>query len=225
MARRFLNFASKKRTAFLYLAVLVVTSLLIFLLGQRISGEKITSFVKGVGVWAPLVYILLIVSTQIIAPLSGTPIIFAGYELFGDRLQLYDYFAVIISGIANFWIARRFGRDLVLKMVGKKEMGKVDSFVEDYGVKTLIFLRVFQGHLHDFISYAYGLTKMSFYPYFTITVLGRIPWLLFWQFFVFPRVDNVTEFTLWYLLTLVPLFIVSWLFLKYDRRKKWWFFG
>jgi uncharacterized membrane protein YdjX (TVP38/TMEM64 family) len=218
--KKFLKVGSKRKSALLYLAIIVIGSLLVFLLGRGISEEEVTSFVRGAGIWAPLVYVTLIALTHIVAPLSGTPILFAGYALFGDRLQLYDYFAVIISGVTNFWIAKRFGRELVLRLVGKKEMGKVDRFVEDYGVRTLIFLRVFQGHLHDFISYAYGLTKMSFYPYFTISVLGRIPWLLFWQFYIFPRVDSVTEFTLWYLLTLVPLFVVSWLFLSYQKRRK-----
>ena len=215
---------SKNKHTTFYVALLVLFSVLVFLLGRGISEEEVASFVRGAGFWAPLVYVGLISLTHILAPLSGTPIIFAGYALFEDRLQLYDYFAAIISGVANFWIARKFGREIVFRLVGKKEMGKVDRFVEDYGTKTLIFLRIFQGHLHDFISYAYGLTKMNFYPYFTISVLGRIPWLLFWQFYIFPRVESVAEFTLWYVLTLVPLFAVSWLFISYNKKKKRKFF-
>ena len=35
---------------------------------------------------------------------------------------------------------------------------------------------------------------------------------------------SVAEFTLWYLLTLVPLFAVSWLFISYNKKKKRKFF-
>ena len=125
----------------------------------------------------------------------------------------------MLSATVNFWIAKKLGRNLVAKLFGKKDMNKIDQFTEDFGVKSLIFLRIYQGHLVDFISYAYGLTSMKFTSYIVITVLAPIPWLLLWQFYIFPRVNNISDFTTWFLVTLMPFLLISWFFFRYKRKK------
>lgn len=208
----------RKRLIF-YLLLFIIISLCIYLLGLRIKPEEIKPWIEKTGFWAPIIYIFLTSLTFIIAPLSGTPIFLAGYLLFRSRVQIYSYFAAFLSAAVNFWIARIWGRGWVVKMVGKKNMEKVDQFTQNYGIKSLIFLRVLQGHLHDFISYAYGLTDMKFLPYMVVTILTPIPWILLWQLFLFKRIRNIGEFTIWWGATLVPLFIISGFFVsKYRKR-------
>lgn len=185
----------------------------LFWLSRNLTPRQIELFLEKFGFSAPLMYILVMASTQIAAPISGTVIYFAGFVLFGSRAQLYNYLATIFTAATNFWIARKWGRGLVKKLVGQKSLSKVDQFSQNYGFKTLIFLRVFQGNLHDFISYAYGLTKMKFKSYMVVSLLAPIPWLIVWQVFIFPRIENLAQFTAWYGLTLIPLLLVSVFFL------------
>ncbi len=202
-----------------YLFFFIVVSLGIFYLGTRIKPEDITGFIEKTGFWAPIIYIFMMASTFIVAPLSGTPIFLAGYVLFRSKIQIYTYFAALFAATVNFWIARRWGRKLVTKLVGKGNIEKIDQFTEDYGVKSLILLRLLQGHLHDFISYAYGLTNMRFIPFIIISALTPIPWLLLWQLYLFKRIKDIKEFTIWWLATLIPFFIISGLFaLKYKKK-------
>jgi len=210
---------SRKKKLISYITILVIVSLVIYWSGSRVKSKDIINLVEQAGIWAPLVYIILFALTHIIAPLSGTPVYFAGYVLFKNRIQIYTYLATMLSATVNFWIARKLGRDLVAKLLGKKDMNKIDQFTEDFGVKSLIFLRLFQGHLVDFISYAYGLTSIKFTSYIVITVLAPIPWLLLWQFYIFPRVNNIGDFTTWFLVTLMPFLLISWLFFRYKKRK------
>ena len=215
-----MKLTSKKKRLIRYLAFLILISILVYWLGRSVTSEDILNIVKQAGFWAPLVYIILFALTHIIAPLSGTPIYFAGYAFFANKVQIYTYLATMLSATVNFLIARQWGRRLIGKLVGKKDMSQIDQFIEDYGVRTLIFLRIFQGHLVDFISYASGLTNMKFVPYITITVLAPIPWLLLWQFYIFPRVEDIGDFTIWHVATLIPLFIISWLYIRYKSRRK-----
>lgn len=202
-----------------YLFLFVVISLGVYRLGLRVKVEDITSLIQKAGFWAPVTFILIMALTYIIAPLSGAPAFFAGFILFKNRVQIYNYFAVLLAATINFWIARKWGRSLVSKFVGRKNVEKVDQFTKDYGVRSLILLRLFQGHFHDFISYAYGLTNMRYAPFIIISALTPIPWLLFWQFYVFKRVQNITDFTIWFVATLIPFFIISFFFASKLRKK------
>lgn len=202
-----------------YIVILLLLCLSIFFLGSRVSQEQIQELVQRAGIFGPIIYILLFASTHIIAPLSGTPIFFAGYAVFGEWIQVYTYLATLLSATISFWISRIWGRKLVQRFVGKDELVKMDEFTEKYGIKSLIFLRAFSGHLVDFISYAYGLTNIKFLPYILITAIAPLPWLLFWQFFIFPRVKNIGDFTIWWIVTLIPLIVVSWLFFKFQSGK------
>lgn len=208
----------KNKKIGLYLFFLIVVSLGIYYLGSRIRLEDITRVVEDAGVWAPVLYSLILTLTYVIAPLSGTPVFLAGYFLFGRNVQFLNYFACLLGAVINFWIARRFGRGVVSKLVGERNISKVDRFTENYGVKSLIFLRLLQGQFHDFIAYAYGLTNMKFVPYFIVSVLAPIPWFLLWYFYIFNQIENVRDLSLWLLITVAPFFVISAFLIRKLRK-------
>lgn len=202
-----------------YLLIFLAIFSAIFLLGTRISKETIINAVQKTGMWAPLIFILINTATLVIAPLSGTPVIFAGYALFGKLVAPYIYLADILSAVINFWISRLWGRKLVSKLVGKKGLAKIDEFTKNYGVSSLIFLRVLQSNVTDFVSYAYGLTNMKFSTYIIISVLGQLPNFLLWQF-LFQKIRNMKEFIFWWVVTLIPLGLISIFFaIKYKAKQ------
>lgn len=209
---------TEKKKVLWYLILIVVVSVAFSVWGTRLDPKVIETIVQKAGLLGPLVFILLITLCQVFAPVSGTPIFFAGYLMFNNRVQFYNYLAYLIASYINFTISRKWGRRWVIKLVGRDDMSRVDSFTKSYGVKSLIFLRVFQGYLSDFISYAYGLTNISFKKYFVVSIFAPIPWLLFWHLFIFPRTENLIDFSLWFLITLVPLFVISWFYWKYLNR-------
>lgn len=203
-----------------YLVVIIILSVALSILGDKIDSNKIINFVARFGIFGPLVFIILLSINQIIAPLSGTPIYIAGYLAFGNIVVLYNYFSYLLAAVVNFFISRKWGRKWVIKLVGNDDMAKVDSFVKDQGIIMLIFLRALQSHISDFVSYAYGLTKMKFRTYIVISAVAPIPWLLFWKYIVLPNVDDVSDFTVWFFITMVPLFVISALYVKYNKRRK-----
>lgn len=203
-----------------YLVVIVTLSVALSILGDKIDSNKIINFVARFGIFGPLVFIILLSINQIIAPLSGTPIYIAGYLAFGNIVVLYNYFSYLLAAVVNFFISRKWGRKWVIKLVGNDDMDKVDSFVKDQGIFMLIFLRALQSHISDFVSYAYGLTKMKFRTYIVISAVAPIPWLLFWKHIVLPNVDDISDFTVWFFITMIPLFVISALYIKYNKRRK-----
>jgi len=145
---------------------------------------------------------------------------FVGYYAYGRNVIFLTTVAAYLSFYINFWIARKWGRPIIQRLVGKDNMTKVDSLTSDYGLVYLFLLRVFQGSVHDFLSFAVGLTSMKFSHYIIVSTLAIIPGTALW-YYLSGFVSTPAGFTL---LTFGILGVFSVLFLvgskiHYKRRK------
>ncbi|MBI3887724.1 TVP38/TMEM64 family protein [Candidatus Microgenomates bacterium] len=116
---------------------------LIYTFSQFVPESDIRNFIKTAGPFGPIVIILGILLTNIIAPLGAGPFLFAGFLAYGKEVVWLSYISAVLASIINFWLARRYGRNLVEKLAGKEPLEKVDSFTNKYGLVTLTFLLVF----------------------------------------------------------------------------------
>jgi uncharacterized membrane protein YdjX (TVP38/TMEM64 family) len=199
----------------------VALFVLVFFLSQLIPEETARRFIVAAGPWGPLVVLLLFLSTYVIAPLNGSPILFAGYYAYGINVIFLATLAGIISFVINFWIARNWGRDFIEKLVGARNIKKIDRLTENYGLVSLFFLRFLQGGLHDFVSYAAGITSMRFAPYMIVSLLAEIPGTALWYYIV-SRVGSPAAFTVvtWIMaISLSVLFFLSVLLIQKTKKK------
>ena len=164
------------------LVVMGTLSVLIYLVSSAVPENEIRTLVEGAGVYGPIVIILLFWITNFLAPLSGSPILLTGMFLFGQQIIAYSLIATFIASITNFWASRLWGRDVVEKLAGSEELERIDQLTEDYGLRTLLILRLILWQYHDVVSYLFGLTKISFRQYLLISTLGTIPGAIFWWF-------------------------------------------
>lgn len=176
------------------LIIIVVIFLVIYLVGSRIPEETIRLFVEKAGPFGPLLIIFLLWSTNIVAPLSAAPFLFAGFYLFDKMVIVYSLTAAFFASITNFWIAKIWGRRVVEKLAGTDGLKKIDYLAENYGPKTLFIFRLILWGYHDVISYAFGLTKINFTQYLIISTLGTIPGSLLW-YFLSSKITNAVTFT------------------------------
>ena len=167
----------------LILVILAISGVLLY--AQKAIGlERIRQVVSGAGVWGPVIFVFLVLLTHVFAPIQGSPVVILGFGLFGKWAVIYLYLATVVSSIANFWIARKLGREVVMKLVGKGAMAKVDHIAVHEGAKMLIIMRFFQGWITDYISYAAGFTSIKFATYYLISLVVPLPWtVLMFLFF------------------------------------------
>jgi len=126
--------------------------------------EKIEVFLRSLGFFGPLAYILIVFISTIISPLGCVFLWPFALLAWGFPLPaVYTSFGAIVGAAANFWIARKFGRPIIEKLITKKGMEIVDMISLKEGLKALFFLRLY-------VSYAAGLKKIHFIPYFLITI-------------------------------------------------------
>lgn len=165
-----------------------------FLQGLIISNrQEFTNWLSGFGPFVVLVYILLQAATVIFAPLGGFFLVVAMIALFGPAFALtIGYLVTAPCYLLNFYLARRYGRPLVEKIIGTVTIKKIDHYVQDAGTLTLIILRLFQGGNFDYLSYGLGLTKISFRAFALVNFLVGIPGTLI-SYFVITRFDNLAS--------------------------------
>ena len=145
----------------------VIISSAWFLLGNK----DLISAISRSGPWAPLLLIILKVSTIVVSPLGGTPIYFAVPALFGFwPAFFYLVIADAIGYSAVFWISRLYGRKIMNRMLNDEQIQWADKMLKYMGNwKGLTIIRVIFAPFADTISYAAGLTKIPFKEYFWAT--------------------------------------------------------
>jgi uncharacterized membrane protein YdjX (TVP38/TMEM64 family) len=141
-----------------------------------IGVERLRQMIDDAGPFAPLVYIGIKIVTYVAAPLSSGPLQLSAGVFFGLVPGiLYTLLAEVIGGSIDFWLARRFGRPVVERLVGKEDMPRIDRFIT--GIvdwKTLVYARVFLSSFYDFISYAVGFSKLSYRTYLIVSIFAGI---------------------------------------------------
>jgi uncharacterized membrane protein YdjX (TVP38/TMEM64 family) len=181
-----------------------------------VTSPLFQQYVAGLGILAPLIVIVYTVISHVFAPVSGSPGVLLGFALYGViNGTILLYIASLISATINFYIARKLGRKWTERLAGKKSMEDIDKFVETSGTKVLIISRVFGFPIYEVISYAAGLTKMSFNRYLTITaVFGAIPSVIFVLFFKDTDFTKPANMIMW----LGILIIVGVIFTYFLRK-------
>ena len=152
--------------------------------GVYLQSYEVQNFINQTGIFAPLVFSVLYLATLVFAPITGFPFWITSVGLFGIlKTVIMVYFLSIIGAVVNFYIARKLGRPILLKLVGDNGIKKIDKLSKNFGIEVLILARLFQGFIFEWISYASGLTNINFKKYFLITVFASIPLNLVSLFF------------------------------------------
>jgi uncharacterized membrane protein YdjX (TVP38/TMEM64 family) len=140
-----------------------------------LEAEDVKDWVSGFGALAPLVYIALLAATIIFSPLPSVPVDIAGGLAFGWALAtVYTVIGGMIGATVNFYLARWLGRGFVARKIGRQAMGQIDTLAERTGFKFVFAARLLPLFNFDWVSYAAGLTLISFRTYAVASVLGML---------------------------------------------------
>lgn len=136
----------------------------------------VKEFVQSYGAYAALVSFGLMILQSVAAPLPAFLITFANANLFGWWKGALLSWASAMAGAAFcFYIARILGRDAAIRLTSKAGLEQIDSFFEKYGKNTILICRLLPFISFDIVSYAAGLTSMSFGSFMIATGIGQLP--------------------------------------------------
>lgn len=136
----------------------------------------VKEFVASYGVYAAVVSFLLMILQSIAAPLPAFLLTFANANLFGWwQGAILSWSSAMAGAAVCFFIARILGRDAVEKLNSKTSLQQIDRFFEKHGKMSILIARLLPFISFDIVSYAAGLTAMSFGSFFIATGIGQLP--------------------------------------------------
>lgn len=136
---------------------------------------KIKEWIKQLGLFGPLVIVLLIAMAIVISPIPSAPVALVSGAVYGHTLgTIYVVIGAVTGAIVAFMIARKLGYDYVNKKISMHLPVKL------VGSQNTLMLIIFLTRLapfisFDIISYAAGLTQLTFFRFILASFFGILP--------------------------------------------------
>lgn len=138
--------------------------------------DVVREFVASYGAYAALASFLLMIFQSVAAPLPAFLLTLANANLFGWwQGAILSWSSAMAGAAVCFFIARILGRDAAERLTSKAGIAQIDIFFEKYGRNTILICRLLPFISFDIVSYAAGLTSMSFGSFFLATGIGQLP--------------------------------------------------
>lgn len=164
--------------------------------------------IAACGPLAPMVSALLMVFQCIVAPLPAFLIAITNGVLFGVWWgAALSWSSALVGATLCFFIARRFGRPIVIKLISESTLAATDGFFSRYGKYAILIARLVPVISFDAISYAAGLTGMRFLGFGVATGIGQLPATILYAY-LGDQMTGTIPLLFWALGVVIAVFIV-----------------
>jgi uncharacterized membrane protein YdjX (TVP38/TMEM64 family) len=162
------------RIAFSAALVAAIVAAVVFL-DARALLTRALEWVGQVGIWGPVVFVLVyIVSTVLLLP--GAILTLGAGFLFGIRGVIVVSIGSTLGATLAFLVSRYFARGWVAgKIEGNAKFRAIDKAVGDEGWRIVLLTRLSPVFPFNLLNYAYGITRVSLRHYFFASWVGMLP--------------------------------------------------
>ena len=130
----------------------------------------------------PLLFGMMIIQALAI-PIPSELVLIAGGLAFEFPFGwLVGALGSIAAALVGFFVSRKGGRSLAIKLVGEKGINFADNWFNRWGVWAVLLGRFAPFIPFDAISYSAGLTKMKLKNFMIPTMIGTLPRTLFYTY-------------------------------------------
>ncbi|MDD4588430.1 MAG: TVP38/TMEM64 family protein [Heliobacteriaceae bacterium] len=164
-------------------------------------------YVLSFGWAAPAVSFFLMIFQAFVSPIPSILLFTVNAAIFGGWQGFWlSWFSSLASAWFCFGLARRLGRPLISKLVKDGFLARVDRFLGQYGSPAVLVTRVVPFMPFDFTSYAFGVTRVSWWDFTWGTACGQTPAIVFYSFLghrLFTPAQYILYLIVWILVLLV----------------------
>lgn len=144
-----------------------------------VDQEAVRAWVMSFGPWGPAVTVLLNVAQVLLAPIPGQTVGVVNGYLYGVGLgTLYSLIGVELGSALAMALARWFGRPLVVRLIGEKQLVRWDRIARRQGPAFFFLVFLFPFVPDDLICFVVGLSPLSIPYLLALAAVGRLPGLL-----------------------------------------------
>jgi uncharacterized membrane protein YdjX (TVP38/TMEM64 family) len=144
-------------------------------LSYQIDAEPFQEWVDGFGPWGPIVFILAMAASVLIAPIPGAPIFVAAGLAWGPVVgTIYSMAGLMLGSSLAFWLSRRLGRRHLPRLVGPRVASRLDDLADSMGGRVIFWARMLPIVNFDWISFVAGMTGIGFWRFFLASLAGSL---------------------------------------------------
>ena len=175
-------------------------------------------YLRGFGVWAPLISALLMVLQALLLPLPSMALTLANGLVFGTVWgALLSWSSAMVAAVVCYYLARWFGRPLAAKLVGENALTMTDRFFQRYGKHAVLLARLIPGISFDVVSYAAGLSSIPLGAFVLATGLGQLPATVVYSF-LGENLSQDATVVLWIIFGVLTLVMLGWMLKSYFAQ-------
>ncbi|GCE46407.1 putative membrane protein YdjX (TVP38/TMEM64 family) [Thermosporothrix hazakensis] len=222
---------SKKNLFYFALTVLIVVGAALFFFLHVLpnfesykqifsSLDSLRAYVQSFGAWAPLIFFLIQVTQVIVSPIPGNITTLAGGALFGIVPGfLLSGSAIVVGSMLAFYLARFLGHVFVIKLVGRKQYERYNSFFTGRYSLGLLIIFLVPFFPDDVLCLLAGLSAMPASIFFLFLLIGRLPG----TFLTTLVGAGVLQLSLveWIVVGVISLLVIVVIFKYGDRFEEW----
>ena len=205
-----------------FIWIIIIIALFVFSV-QITKNGSLENQVASFGIWAPIIFVLLKISTLVIAPLSGTPLYFVAGSVFGNYYGLVlSLLGDVLGSTICFLLSRFYGHKIIRIFTGDRFFKKIISTVSVLkNTKSFIKARVALIVMPEILSYASGLSQINFLTFTLINFLFSLPVIFLFVFFGSQIIIITVKHTLLFYSLVVLLSIAGlWSLWKDYKQEK-----
>lgn len=159
--------------------------------------DRLRDFIVSFGFWAPLISAALMVAQSVVLFLPAFPIFVVNAISFGVVWgMLLSWSSAVLGSLICFLIAKKLGRPGVQRVVNRIHLQAADAALKRYEKYIIIPFGFVPVVSFDVISYASGLTLLTFWEFLPLVCMAQIPSTLFYSVLV-DKIDRGTLDAYW----------------------------
>lgn len=136
--------------------------------------EAVVSTIGGLGMWGPVVLIILLILQVFLAFIPGQALMVACGYIYGFGAGfLISWLGLFAGGQAAFYLARRYGRTFAERWISPEVLSKWDKASNGQGVGFYALSLVLPVFPNDAMCYVAGLGKISSRRFTVANSVGR----------------------------------------------------
>jgi uncharacterized membrane protein YdjX (TVP38/TMEM64 family) len=186
---------------------------------RYLDKEILRQFGTSHGILLPVLYLVVWTIGPLFLP--GLPLTLAGGVLFGPVWGvIYVSFGSALGAALVFLVARYLARDWVAHRLAGTRLMTLDDKVARHGWKIVAFTRLVPVFSYLLLNYAFGLTRIAFWPYLAATFVCMVPATVAFVYFSSNILDLLHGQVTWQLaLGVILVVVVSLIPMLYKWRK------
>ena len=164
-------------TVLVIIGVTIAVTPFVLSLRDETNQENFRNFIDSLGIYGPIVVLLLQILQVIVAIIPGEPIEIIVGVMYGTWLGLLlCLIGVAIGSTIIFILVRRFGKKFVDRFVNSDKFESIKFLKDTTKRDSLIFLMFFiPGTPKDILTYFSPFTGIKLYKFLIISTIARIP--------------------------------------------------